>query len=235
MEAVVFDNLVVSRPQKRPFKERLPSTMFSVVLHGGLIWAGVVMTMNAAEDNAKAVTDTTLVFIQPDQPKEPPPPQLATLDPPPKGFQTLSAPIDIPTEIPPIDLKEKFDPRDYTGVGQEGGVASGIVGGTGPVDLNQVFQEALVDEAPEKLTGPYPVYPALLHDAGIEGNVVFEMVIDTTGHPEVNSFRVVSSSHSQFASAAKDAILRTVYRPGRMRGHAVRVLVHQPISFKIGR
>jgi len=98
-----------------------------------------------------------------------------------------------------------------------------------------VFQEALVDEAPEKLTGPYPVYPALLHDAGIEGNVVFEMVIDTTGHPEVNSFRVVSSSHSQFASAAKDAILRTVYRPGRMRGHAVRVLVHQPISFKIGR
>jgi TonB family protein len=157
---------------------------------------------------------------------------LATLEPPPKGFQTLAAPIDIPTEIPPIDLKEKFDPRDYSGVGQEGGVATGIVGGTGPVDLNQVFQEAVVDEAPERLAGPTPVYPAMLHEAGIEGTVVFEMVIDTTGHPEVGSFRVVSSSHQLFATAARDAILKSIYRPGRIRGHAVRVLVHQPISFK---
>jgi protein TonB len=227
----VFDNLVVSRPVKRPLKQTLPSTLFSFVLHGGLIYAGVVMTMNATEDATKAVTDTTLVFIQPDQPKEPPPPQLATLDPPPKGFQTLSAPIDIPTEIPPIDLKERFDPRDYTGVGQEGGVANGVTGGTGPVDLNQVFQESLVDEIPEKLAGPNPVYPAMLKEAGIEGTVVYEMVIDTTGHPEVNSFRIVSSSNSAFSNAAKDAVLRTIFRPGRMRGHAVRVLVQGPVRF----
>jgi protein TonB len=231
----VFDNLVVSRPIKQPLKQRLPSTFFSVALHGGLIWAGVVMTMNATEDARKAVVDTTLIFIQPDQPKEPPPPQLATLDPPPKGFQTLAAPIEIPTEIPPIDLKERFDPRDYSGVGQEGGVSNGVVGGTGPVDLNQVFNESLVDEIPEKLSGPYPVYPALLKEAGIQGNVVFEFVVDTTGHPEQNSFKVISTSHREFSVAAQAAVMRTVYRPGKMRGHPVRVLVRQPVSFTIGR
>ena len=231
----MFDNLVVSRPQKRTLKERLPSTMFSVVLHGGLIYAGVVLTMNATEDSAKAVTDTTLVFIQPEQPKEPPPPQLATLDPPPKGFQTLSAPIDIPTEIPPIDLKEKFDPRDYSGVGQEGGVSTGVVGGTGPVDLNQVFQEAVVDEIPEKLAGPLPNYPAMLREAGIEGTVLYEVVIDTTGHPEVNSLRIVSSPHRQFSDEARNALLKTIFRPGRVRGHPVRVLVHVPFKFGLGR
>lgn len=227
----MFDKLVVSKPERRTLKERLPSTMFSIVLHGGLIWAGVVLTMNATQEETKTAVDTTLIFVQPDQPKEPPPPQLATLEPPPKGFQTLSAPIDIPTEIPPIDLKERFDPRDYSGVGQEGGVANGVVGGTGPVDLNQVFQEAVVDEIPERLAGPYPTYPPMLKEAGIQGTVVVEFVVDTTGHPEPSSWRVISSPQNLFTTAAKDAVLRTIYRPGRMRGRAVRVLVRQPISF----
>lgn len=39
-----------------------------------------------------------------------------TANPPPRGFQTVIAPGDIPTDIPPVDLAEAaMDPRNFTG------------------------------------------------------------------------------------------------------------------------
>jgi protein TonB len=157
------------------------------------------------------------------------------LDPPPRGFQTVDAPIDIPSEIPPIDLSERFDPRDFSGVGQEGGVFSGVEGGTGPVDLTQTFMEAAVDEPPERLSGPSPRYPEMLRQAGIEGSVVLEFVIDTTGRVEESSIKINQSTNRAFEGPARDVIRRSLYRPGRVRGQAVRVLVQQSISFSIQR
>jgi TonB family protein len=179
-----------------------------------------------------------LIFINQQNEPEPEPepePQLATLTPPPKGFQTVIAITNIPTEIPPVNLNERFDPRDYTGVGAEGGIASGIVGGTGdvPTDLGAIFVEALVDEPPIRLSSPPLNYPPLLRDAGIEGSVVYEVVIGIDGHPEPESLRLISSSNKAFERPAREVILGSVFRPGRMRGQPVRVLVRQPIGFQI--
>ena len=73
----------------------------------------------------------------------------------------------------------------------------------------------------------------LLRDAGIEGSVVYEVVIGIDGHPEPESLRLVSSSNKAFERPARDVILGSVFRPGRMRGQPVRVLVRQPIAFQI--
>jgi TonB family protein len=187
----------------------------------------------------QASIDTTLVFLtqQQDKPPEPKPeqPQLASLTPPPQGFQTVVVITEIPTEIPPVNLNERFDPRDYSGVGVEGGIAQGVVGGTGPVptDLAQVYVEAVVDEPPIRLSGPVLQYPPLLKDAGIEGQVIIEVVIGVDGHPEPESFRIIESTNKAFERPARDAVLGSVYRPGRMRGQAVRVLVRQPVVFSI--
>src|SRR5207248_9696940 len=58
--------------------------------------------------------DTALVFV--DQPKQDKPPeqQPVQLDVPLKGFQTVVAPDVIPTNIPPVNLQEHFDPKDYS-------------------------------------------------------------------------------------------------------------------------
>jgi hypothetical protein len=41
--------------------------------------------------------------------------------PPPKGFQTVLAPTEIPAGIPAVDLEQgALDPRDFTGSGVEG-------------------------------------------------------------------------------------------------------------------
>ena len=237
----MFDNLLVSNPKNRGFAQSVSGTLMSTVLHGVLIWGAVNATLGSAEE-AEAATDTTLmVFLTEEEPEpepeEEPPPiqQVLTLAPPPKGFQTLDAPIDIPTEIPPVDFSERFDPRDFSGIGVEGGVYSGVVGGAGLVDFTQTFLETAVDERPERLSGPYPRYPEMLRQAGIEGTVLLEFVIDTSGRVEEATLKVLQSTNRAFEGPAKDVIRKSLYRPGKVRGQAVRVLVSQQIGFTIQR
>jgi protein TonB len=224
----VFDNLIVSKPKKRGLKNRLGGQSFSIVTHAVLIWAAIEATLGAGLKNENAATDTNMVYLKQEQekPQEPAPPP-----PPPKGFQTLLAPVNIPTSIPPINLNQTFDPRDFSGVGVEMGTAKGLE--TGPVDLTQVFVEAVVDEPPERISFPPPDYPRMLLEARIEGSVTLEAVIDTTGHAEPNSIKVISSTNRAFEAPAKDALRRALFRPGRVRGHPVRVLVHLPLRFVI--
>src|SRR5207302_43545 len=136
---------------------------------------------------------TALVFV--DQPKQDKPPeqQPVQLDVPLKGFQTVVAPDVIPTNIPPVNLQEHFDPKDYSGTGVEGGVATGIVP-TG----NEVFMEAIVEEKPAVLSGPVPVYPELLKQAQITGRVLVQTIVDTLGRAEANSVpKLVQSIRSE--------------------------------------
>jgi TonB family protein len=237
----VFDKLVESNPNNRKLGGTRSSSLTSLVIHGALIWGAVMATMKTQAAVQQSAADTTLVFLTEEEEKpeeeKPEEPQLASLTPPPQGFQTVVIVTEIPTEIPPVNLNERFDPRDYSGTGVEGGIATGIAGGTGPVptDLQQVFVEAVVDEPPIRLSGPLPVYPPLLKDAMIEGHVVIEVIIGVDGHPEPESFRVLESTNKAFEKAARDAVLATLYRPGRMRGQAVRVLVRQPVAFTLRR
>ena len=233
----MFDNLPESNPQREGaakgiFGLTFMSVVFHTVLLGGAIWA----TDKAAEEVAAAMADTTIFFIeeQEEQPEEPPEPLVRSLNPPAKGFQVLAAPIEIPTEIPPIDLTTRFDPRDYTGVGIEGGVFTGVEGGTGPVDLTQVYAEAVVDERPERISCPAMQYPRMLQQAGIEGSVLLQFVVGTAGRVERGSVEIIRSDHRQFERSARDLITRCLFRPGRVRADAVRVLVQMPINFTLG-
>src|SRR5256886_12267540 len=98
------------------------------------------------------------------------------------------APDVIPTNIPPVNLQEKFDPKDYSGTGVEGGVATGIVP-TG----NEVFMEAIVEEKPSVLSGPQPQYPELLRQAGIQGRVMVQAIIDTTGRGQAPLLKAITN------------------------------------------
>jgi len=92
---------------------------------------------------------------------------------------------------------------------------------------------SLVDEAPERVSAPTLRYPEILLRARIEGVVVIEVVIDTAGKPEPESLAVISSTHRAFTAAACEAILASRYRPGRIGGRPVRVLVRLPVRFVI--
>src|SRR2546426_2152492 len=141
-----------------------------------------------------------------------------------------SSDLDIPTNIPPINLQEHFDPKDYTGTGVEGGIGTGIVPSS-----DQVFMESVVEERPEVLSGPALNYPDLLRQAGVQGRVLVQAIIDTSGRAEPPSVKVIQSPNPGFDQPAKNYVLRALFRPARVHGRAVRVLVNLPIDFKIKR
>ncbi|HQR18776.1 MAG TPA: energy transducer TonB [Gemmatimonadales bacterium] len=227
----MFEVLVESKPKKQRTAGQF---IVSLVLHGLLITGAVMATKGAAEVVKERLQDTTLVFLEP--PKAPPPPEtpppdaIVSANPPPKGFQTVVAVQDIPTEIPPVNLNERFDPKDFTGTGVQGGVAVGVVGGSGPV-TGETFLEAQVDDPPQLISAGPRRYPPVLERAGVGGRVVAQFVIDTTGHPESAGFRILTSTNPAFNEPAKEMIMKSVFRPGKVRGVAVRVQVQQAVSF----
>jgi len=232
----LFDTLIASAPKDRAVGKSVMSSFGSLVVHGAFVTAGVLATMGAADAVRDVVhVDTSLVFLtEPERELErPEPPRIASLNPPPKGFQTVVAPVEIPTEIPPVEVDAAFDVRNYTGQGVEGGVFSGVEGGTGPVDLTQIFAEAMVDEIPERLSGPPLKYPEILRRANITGSVLLQFVIRADGLVERSSIQVLESTHNGFESPAIRAVADSRFRPGKVRGTAVRVSVTQRISFSL--
>ncbi len=222
----MFDTLIESR-RKSNRKGIFGVGFVTLTIHTAVIAAAVFATLNAGQSDNAVRVDTAMVFIEQQQQK-PPEQQPVQLDVPLKGFQTVVAPTEIPTNIPPVNLQEHFDPKDYSGTGVEGGLASGIVP-TG----DQVYMEAIVEEKPEILSAPLPVYPELLKQAGIQGRVMIQAVIDTSGRAETNSLKIIQSPNPGFDQPARNFVLRALFRPARVHGRAVRVLIQVPIDFKI--
>jgi len=225
----VFDHLIESN-RKSDKKGAFGLGFASLVGHSAVVLAAVVATLTAGQKKDDGPADTTMVFLNQEEQKKPeeqPPvvevPQL-------KGFQTVVAPTDIPTNIPPINLQQHFDPKDYTGTGVEGGIGTGIVPSS-----DQVFMESVVEERPELLTRPPLQYPDLLRQAGVQGRVLVSAIIDTLGRAEPTSVKVVQSPNPGFDQPAKNMVLKSLFRPARVHGRAVRVLVNLPIDFTIKR
>lgn len=86
---------------------------------------------------------------------------------------------------------------------------------------------------PEILSGPLPVYPELLRQAGLEGRVMLEARLDSTGRVQRASISVVSATHQAFVEPARQALLATLFRPARINGRAVPILVRVPFAFSI--
>ena len=91
----------------------------------------------------------------------------------------------------------------------------------------------MVDEPAVVVHQPSPRYPPALQQAGREGRVLVEFIIDTTGHLEGASLRVLESSHPGFEAAAGETIRRSVFRPAKVRGEPVRQRTIQAVTFRI--
>ncbi|HEU5169704.1 MAG TPA: energy transducer TonB [Gemmatimonadales bacterium] len=232
----------------------LGESLLSLGLHAVVIFGAVEASRNVARAASDRPADTTMLFLlrpDPDPPppkppevSAPPPAAVIVATPPPKGFQTVVAPEDMPTAIPPVDLSQPaLDPRNFTGKGVEGGIADGVIGGTGPVDapvtvtaaVSAVFTAAELDEPAQVIHQPEPRFPPVLQAAGVEGAVQLEFVIGTTGKVENRSVTVILGTDSAFAEPAREAILGSTFRPARMQGRAVRQLARQTVRFTLVR
>jgi protein TonB len=235
----MFNNLLESKPKK---EKRFGWTMGSSLLVGGLVALSAYATANAAIENEKPKEekiDFVEVKHEPPPPKNepppPPPPDVAVAPPPPKGFQVLTAPVEIPDVIPDIDLTKKVtDEADFTGKGAAGGTSKGVAGGTA-VAADQTYFEFQVEKPVVAAPGScQPKYPDMLRSAGVGGEVMAQFVVDTLGKVDSKTFKVLKSDNELLTSAVKAALSCQKFLPAEAGGRKVKQLVQQPYAFNVG-
>lgn len=249
----MFNKLVASGGKRRGGWS--PTTIaVSIAVHG-LLLAGAVYASVTAPEAAEAEEEmVTFVEIPEEAPPEPeapppPPPELEppAAPPPPRGFQELIPPLEPPAVIPEVDNSlPPVDAEDFSGLGQAGGTATGIEGGTpqdvAAVDSSRFAYETHVLSRQPELRNLSQVrsfmernYPRMLQDAGIGGKVVLQFVVEANGTVDAESVTVVEASHEQFAGVSKQVVERFRFRPGVYQDREVRVLVKMPITWQPAR
>jgi TonB family protein len=78
-----------------------------------------------------------------------------------------------------------------------------------------------------------PAYPETMLKRHIEGMVLVQYVVDTTGHADTASFRVLQATHLEFAKSVKTTLPNMRFHPAKMGTRLVAQLVEQPFVFKI--
>lgn len=207
----------------------------SIAIHGVTVGAAVLLTMPRTEPAAPERTidlDPRVPFREP--PGRPEPDGARGPSPIERPTVPLIPPVDAPTGIPPIPETATGWPLPNTGEAGDVALPGDWEDGLGG-SLDGVFERAVVDEPPALLWSPRREYPRQLLQAGLEGTVIVEVVIDTLGLAELETLRVTASPHPALSRAARDVIARSRYRPGRLGGRPVRVVVRMPVVFEISK
>jgi protein TonB len=103
-----------------------------------------------------------------------------------------------------------------------------------PVDGSFVYREEQLDQPVERdPASAGPVYPEPLRLTNTEGLVVAEWVVDTTGRADLESLRVLESTHPLFTAAVRECVPGMYFRPAELAGRKVRQLVRQEFRFQL--
>jgi TonB family protein len=220
----MFDTLLESRAPGHP-RRGSSIALLSITLHASVIGGALWATQRRDAMAAPRVGFLPLpAYVQPSA-SAPDPIAHGPID----VGDEIVVPRIPPLTIPPIDGGQSPIPPGW--IPRPGG-PEGPTGDPAPVGL---YSARLVEEPPELLAAPLPVYPERLRQARIEGLVVLEVIVDTTGKVEPASIRVVQSAHPGFVEPARTYVRDAVFRPARVAGRAVRVLVRVPIAFRLRR
>ena len=256
--------LLESKPEN---KKRSPGgTIFSIVLHLTILFLAVFATARAGVRKAEKPRETKVSFVEEkkddppppkkEPPKEAPKPKAPTpkvvnmptlpkevAPAPAKGFKVVPPVVNIPTNLPTIDLSKAItNENDFSGKGVAGGSDKGVKGGTGKDgDIGKLagladhgpYMEFQVEKPVVKIGGEAPEYPGSLKDSGVEGQVLAQFVVNESGRYEGGTLKILSSSNPAFTAAVKDALPRMRFSAAQIGGKKVQQLVQMPFQFHL--
>ena len=102
---------------------------------------------------------------------------------------------------------------------------------TAPVyDISQVDRKPSLRMSGDVTQALQRAYPPHLHDAGIGGSVMVEMVVRPDG--SVSQARVLSTTHPEFQEPARSVAMTMRFAPAEKDGSPVGVRLHIPITFQ---
>jgi protein TonB len=230
----------------------------SVLLHGALLVALVVVPLLRSEALPTPARETRAFFVAPGSPAVPlpPPPPAARVaagprsasrpsgQPAPPAARSFRAPVDVPEPVAAavadtgLGSPDESAPRAEAGGvpgGISGGVPGGIVGGVvasvavPPTPIVPVRVGGEIKE-PRKIRHVNPIYPELAVAAHVHGNVVLECLVSPQG--AVTDVKLVRGIPLLNASAM-DAVRQWAYTPTLKDGVPVPVLLTVTVTFQL--
>jgi len=256
--------LLESKPRKR--QKMAGGTVMSVIFHSAILFFAIYATARAgvAKDTEKREQKVRFVEMKKEPPPpvkkdEPPPPKVKKPPPvtehnpkplpplpkvelaPPKGFKVLETPVNVPTELPKIDLSAKVtDESDFSGKGVKGGSADGkeggTAGGTGTkegLSNDHPYMEFQVEQQVQAISGTHVDYPEQLRSSGVEGEVQAQFVVNEQGRVEPGTFKVLNSPNAAFTDAVRRALSGMRFKAAQIGGQKVAQIVQQSFIFKL--
>jgi periplasmic protein TonB len=204
-----------------------------ILLLGGLTFeqavVGIAPGRNSIEVNLVAAPSEPTVQPSLDEPSIPPiEPPLPEVEIPRPLVTFTPAPVPTPDMVPmPATAQSQPSPShkvtNHNKLSRDTGkdaVTEQVVGG------------AIVDEDPDYLSNPPPVYPEDARSAGQEGVVTLDVIVGTDGRPE--TIKIISSSgYYLLDDSAKSAVQHYKFRPATVGGIKCRSHVKVPVCFRL--
>jgi protein TonB len=102
-----------------------------------------------------------------------------------------------------------------------------------PVPTERAYFEFQVTTPVRQLSGRPPAYPPALLESHIDGRVLAQFVVDTSGVPDIRTLKILESSSPLFSAAVRDALPGLRFVPAKLEGRRVRQIVQQPFNFAV--
>lgn len=112
--------------------------------------------------------------------------------------------------------------------------AGSVLSAQRPIGRDAVYFEYQVEQQARPLPdNPRPSFPDELRARQIEGEVLAQFVVDTTGYPDTLTFKVLKTRHPLFTSAVRAALPTMRFTPAEVGGRKVKQLVQMPFTFEL--
>lgn len=232
------DNMPVQRTRRltlrvfestRRIASRHTLVQQSVGFSAEIVLLGAFAVMGWLEQQAKAndpPVDEAVSFLAPLRPAAPPPAEerLSFV-----GLGNASVSSVGETDLP------RDDGRQPVALSQSGTKLISELGEPQPEsDSPRAMTEIEVDStAALDPTAEGPAYPQDLMDAGVQGVVYAQFVVDSTGYADTLTLQVLEQVQQQFVASVKQALPRMKYKPAVFAGKRVNQLVQQAFVFRI--
>ncbi len=146
----------------------------------------------------------------------------------------VEIPKTIPTGIPPVNPSlPPIDPGQFA-IGSRSNIENTGTGAATSRGGSGTFSVWEVEKAVVPLSGnPRPAYPSMLRSAHVDGGVLAQFVVDTTGRVDMSTFRAIQSTNELFVQSVRRALAEWKFRPAEVGGVKVRQLVQMPLTFKV--
>ena len=232
--------LLESRASK---ERRRGGTIASVVVHTAVIAAVVVVTaqksVGATEPTKPRAVRVDYIHLKSRPPASEPAVAAAAT-----ASSAIAAPHIVAPSVPRFDFRRipvgiPDGPLGDVSVAAPTGSSSGLVvdpyGSGVVIEPGSVIDERHVDRAARLTAAPAPRYPDRMRALGIEGRVLVQFVVDTTGHVELEGVKVLASAHEDLTLAVRQVLPRLRFVPAEVRGGKVRMLAQMPFEFALDR